>query len=78
MLYNEKGEPNTAVAHSGGQSEAVLAAIEAINQEKSLTFRQAFKMYWKAAVWSAALSTALVMEGYDVGIVSVWYIEDGS
>lgn len=71
MFINEKDETLTDVALPGHRSEAVAAAMAVINEEKALSFRQAFKMYWKAAVWSALLSTALVMEGYDVGIVRI-------
>lgn len=51
-------------------SHHVTLATLAIEEEKRLGFRQVFRLYYKAAIWSALLSTALVMEGYDVGIVS--------
>lgn len=72
MFLNEKEDATNVAAVSGHRSEVVAAAMAVVNEEKSLSFRQAFKMYWKAAAWSALLSTALVMEGYDVGIVSSW------
>lgn len=43
-------------------------AADAADHE--LTFWNAVKKYRKAVAWSCILSTALVMEGYDVVIVS--------
>lgn len=47
--------------------EQAMAAVEA---DKAMGFMETFKVHRKAAMWSMALSLALVMEGYDVGIVS--------
>ncbi|GAC96572.1 hypothetical protein PHSY_004153 [Pseudozyma hubeiensis SY62] len=33
----------------------------------------AFRKHWKAALWSIGLSTALVMEGYDVVVINSFY-----
>lgn len=33
----------------------------------------AFKLHWKAALWSIAISTCLVMEGYDLVIINSFY-----
>src|SRR5688500_12973757 len=38
--------------------------------DRQLTIRQALKKYKKAVFWAMFLSTALVMEGYDLVIVS--------
>lgn len=48
----------------------VQSALSAAAAEKELGFKKTFRLYYKAALWSMALSLALVMEGYDVGIVS--------
>jgi hypothetical protein len=37
--------------------------------DRQLTIMQALKKYKKAVMWSTLLSTALIMEGYDVVIV---------
>jgi hypothetical protein len=37
--------------------------------DRELTIPQAFLKYKKAVIWSCLLSTALIMEGYDVVIV---------
>lgn len=42
-----------------------------INAEKELGVKQAMRTHWRAALWSFALSWALVMEGYDTQLVSV-------
>lgn len=42
--------------------EAQAAAAE----EHSVDFKQALRENWKAAMWSAVISLAIVMEGYDL------------
>lgn len=42
--------------------------------DRKLTFSQAAKKYKKALFWSCLLSTALVMEGYDVVIVRIRFL----
>ncbi|KAF8863924.1 putative maltose permease [Acephala macrosclerotiorum] len=48
-------------------------AKEATNAEKSMTIWQAFKTYPKAVIFSIILSTAIVMEGYDVVLLANLY-----
>lgn len=48
-------------------------AKEATNVEKSMSIRQAFKTYPKAVMFSIILSTAIVMEGYDVVLLANLY-----
>lgn len=43
--------------------------------DRSLTVRQALKKYKKAVCWAMILSTSLIMEGYDVVIVSPLFNE---
>ena len=38
--------------------------------DKQLTIRQALRKYKKGVFWAMILSTALIMEGYDIVIVS--------
>jgi MFS transporter, SP family, general alpha glucoside:H+ symporter len=47
------------------------AAYEAI--EHSLTLRQALKIYPKAIGWSVAISLAVIMESYDLQIISSFF-----
>jgi len=46
------------------------SAREAQAADQQLTIRQALKKYKKGVFWAMLLSTALIMEGYDVVIVS--------
>lgn len=51
------------------QSAQVQAAIAAGDAETKLPLSQLFKIYYPAALWSMALSAALVMDGMDTGLV---------
>lgn len=74
MDYREDPRAN----HIGAQyatefkgNQALLAKAEmAASESKAMTKRETIKVYKKAVLWSMVLSTALVMEGYDVAIVS--------
>jgi MFS transporter, SP family, general alpha glucoside:H+ symporter len=48
-------------------------AKDATDQEHSMSFMQAIKLYPKAVGWSMLLSTAIIMEGYDVVLLSSFY-----
>ena len=50
-----------------------LEAREAAQAEKSMTLNQALKIYPKAIGWSVLLSTAIVMEGYDLSLLGNFY-----
>lgn len=53
-----------------------LSSAEAANaEEHDITFKQAVNLYWKAILWSALLSTTLVMEGYDGKILGSLYAQ---
>jgi MFS transporter, SP family, general alpha glucoside:H+ symporter len=52
----------------------IRQAQESDAADRKLTFRQALSKYKKAVFWSCLLSTALIMEGYDVVIVSLIYL----
>lgn len=47
----------------------IQRAQESDAADRQLTIPQALKKYKKAVFWSCFLSTALIMEGYDVVIV---------
>jgi SP family general alpha glucoside:H+ symporter-like MFS transporter len=56
-------------SHVGPNTEAQHAATD----EKSMTFLQSIKLYPKAVGWSMLLSSALIMEGYDLALLgSLW------
>jgi len=50
--------------------ELLREGLVLINAEKELGFKQAMRSHWRAALWSFALSWALVMEGFDSQLVS--------
>lgn len=50
--------------------ELIRRAQEADAQDRALTIREALKKYKSAVTWALLLSTSLVMEGYDLVIVS--------
>ena len=51
--------------------DMIRQAQEADMADRRLTIKQALKKYPKAVFWSMILSTSLIMEGYDVVVVSV-------
>jgi SP family general alpha glucoside:H+ symporter-like MFS transporter len=48
-------------------------AQHAADDEKSMTLVQAIKLYPKAVGWSVVLSSALIMEGYDLALLGSLY-----
>lgn len=53
----------------GDQSKLGAAEVAAAG-EKSMSLRETLSIYRSGVFWSIALSTALIMEGYDTAIVS--------
>jgi len=64
----EVSEAGPSVTHDEFSMKA--DAREAALAEHSITFLQAFKTYPKAMLWSIAVSTAIIMEGYDIVLVT--------
>ncbi|KAL6243125.1 hypothetical protein RBB50_010225 [Rhinocladiella similis] len=58
-----------------GLRDATLAsgALEGTAQEHSMGVFQALKTYKRAAFWSILISTTVVMEGYDVTLISSFF-----
>lgn len=50
-------------------------ARQAAAEEHELTFRQAIRRYPKAVMWSVLLSTCIIMEGYDIVLVSSFFAQ---
>ncbi|KAK5997360.1 General alpha-glucoside permease [Cladobotryum mycophilum] len=48
-------------------------ARSAAAKEQQMTLRQGIKLYPKAIAWSILISTCIVMEGYDISLVSNFY-----
>lgn len=49
--------------------ELLHEGFSLITAEKELGFKEAMRSHWRSALWSFALSWALVMEGYDTQLV---------
>lgn len=54
--------------HSDGRQE-LQAAQSAAEHERELTFLKSLKLYPAAIGWSVLLSTAIIMEGYDMKLI---------
>lgn len=50
--------------------DLIIRAQESDAADRQLTIRQALKKYKSAVFWALLLSTALIMEGYDIVVVS--------
>lgn len=74
---------NTSIMSASSNSDAPLEnqvhldhsqeAKDATEQEKNMTLMQAIKLYPKAVAWSVLISTAIIMEGYDIVLLSSFY-----
>ncbi len=62
--------PNMAAITTMSLQNAKAAAE---HEHRDLGVVAAFRAHWKAALWSIGLSTALVMEGYDVVVINCFY-----
>ncbi|PGH03120.1 hypothetical protein AJ79_07447 [Helicocarpus griseus UAMH5409] len=62
-----------AAGPSGSKLAMNLDAKRAADQERSMTLLQAIKLYPKAVGWSVLLSSALIMEGYDLALLGSLY-----
>ena len=60
-----------------GMVEAVAeedaAAARATEAEHQMGFRRSIRVYRKAVFWSVAMSTAIVMEGFDINLLNSLY-----
>ena len=72
MSHEEQKQPITGVPVA---NLAVHDAMAAAAEEKAMGFKAVMRIHWRAAMWSCIFSLALVMEGYDLGIVSVIWTE---
>jgi len=62
-------EPISNVHHVQTDPVSVQNAMAAAAEEKAMGFKAVMRIHWPAAMWSCLFSLALVMEGYDLGIV---------
>ncbi|KAK8086260.1 Maltose permease MAL31 [Apiospora phragmitis] len=65
-----------ALPHSFATPEKTLdLAKQANSEEHSLTLRDALRQYPRAVLWSALLSTSIIMEGYDLVLMSSFFAQ---
>lgn len=57
------------------QDEWLTDAQDATAQEHSMKLRDALKLYPKAALWSLAMSSTIIMEGYDTMLIGNLYAQ---
>ncbi|KAE8328078.1 general substrate transporter [Aspergillus sergii] len=62
--FNLNDDDTTHLINQARQSDAA---------DKLLTVGQALRKYRKAVLWSMLLSTSLIMEGYDLGIINAFF-----
>ncbi|KAH7306110.1 maltose permease MAL61 [Rhexocercosporidium sp. MPI-PUGE-AT-0058] len=48
-------------------------AKQATNRENNMTFRQGLKLFFPGVFWSLLLSTTVIMEGYDLALITSFY-----
>ncbi|KAJ4327737.1 hypothetical protein N0V84_001846 [Fusarium piperis] len=59
--------------HKVSHVEWLADAQDATTREHEMTLRDALKRYPKAALWSLAMSSAIIMEGYDTMLMGNFY-----
>ena len=64
----------SAIHHTTTDPDIIRKAMAAAAEEKAMGFKAVMRVHWKAAMWSCIFSLALVMEGYDLGIVSALHV----
>lgn len=57
----------------GGSIAPNQEALHAAKDEKEMTSWKALRLYPKAVGWSVVLSSALIMEGYDLALLGSLY-----
>ncbi|KAJ8609012.1 hypothetical protein MRB53_039371 [Persea americana] len=55
------------------QTQVVADAAKAASSERSMTLLEGLKLYPKAVAWSLAISTCIVMEGFDIVLINSLY-----
>lgn len=73
---------NEAVIHANNErlhldAQIIHDGAKADEAEHTMSLKEAFHTHKKAIFWSMALSGALIMEGYDVVVVSLSYTPRG-
>ncbi|KAK6581580.1 hypothetical protein PZA11_006271 [Diplocarpon coronariae] len=61
------------LAHTKSMSAVIDNARSATEKEQRMSLWQGLKLYPKAVAWSVLISTCIVMEGYDISLLSNFY-----
>lgn len=67
------GHDAEKVASAPSMDELVANARAATDKEHKMTLLQGIRLYPKAVFWSMLISTCIVMEGYDICLVSNFF-----
>lgn len=67
------GAPLRPSSEDDDRLSMLRGANNATKTEKSMTIKEAFKTYPKAVIFSMVLSTAIIMEGYDIVLLASLY-----
>lgn len=51
-------------------------AKQAADEEHNLGFREAMRRYPQAAMWSVLVSASIIMEGYDIVLISSFFAQE--
>lgn len=69
----EKGPPATAIEDEKANVQSFREAQAASKAEHDTDLRTALRENWKAALWSLVISLTIVMEGYDMALMSNFF-----
>lgn len=75
MAESEKGSVNLGQHEHALDAKDTSLAREAAEQEHSMTLVQAVRKYHTAVLWSLLLSTSIIMEGYDIVLLSSFFAQ---
>ncbi|KAK7409225.1 hypothetical protein QQX98_008601 [Neonectria punicea] len=70
---SKASEEDHAVDYNATKDLAI--AKQAAEDEHNLGFKDAIRQYPKAVMWSVLLSTAIIMEGYDIVLISSFFAQ---
>ncbi|EGD89572.1 hypothetical protein H112_03198 [Trichophyton rubrum D6] len=71
------GSTRLSVGESDGENAPIADVFQnakaATDKERKMTLLQGIRLYPKALAWSILISTCIVMEGYDISLISNFY-----
>ncbi|KAJ5717072.1 Maltose permease MAL61 [Penicillium malachiteum] len=67
--YHSTEDPGS----DSSMTKVIQNAMAATQKEQNMTLMQGIRLYPKAVAWSVFISTCIVMEGYDISLVTNFY-----